>query len=194
MPSGTFIYNIDPVTGDLNIKLTSSRRRMTTVTVPTPSAGRKVTFSRPGPKRQGRLPTAQSSGVVKLDIQIDYLSANPGTPSGYASLGRSAVTARLSRAPSPPTILLGHVTGQEPEQSRVLVGGVQTSATKTGTNGADLLVDSPPTLDTSYNYTLKTPNPWTNGWDFNDSYFVTIKKAKLDSLGFNAATGRWSAT
>src|SRR5439155_9597251 len=56
------------------------------------------------------------------------------------------------------------------------------------TNGADLLVDSPPTLDTSYNYALKTPNPWTNGWDFNDSYFVTIKKAKLDSLGFNAAT------
>src|SRR6185503_5519296 len=68
------------------------------------------------------------------------------------------------------------------------VNGVQTSVTKNGVNGTDLLQNSPPTLSTLNSYTLKTPNPWTNGWDFNNSYFVTIKKAKLDSIGFNAAT------
>ncbi|HXJ76215.1 MAG TPA: hypothetical protein VNM37_25380, partial [Candidatus Dormibacteraeota bacterium] len=67
------------------------------------------------------------------------------------------------------------------------VNGVQTAATKNGVNGADLLVDSPPTVGPT-SYDLKTPNPWTNGWDFKDTYFVTIKKGKLDSLGFDIAT------
>jgi len=62
------------------------------------------------------------------------------------------------------------------------------ASTKTAINGTDLLLNSPPTVDTISNYTLKTPNPWVNGWDFHDTYFVTIKASKLAALGFNAAT------
>ena len=61
---------------------------------------------------------------------------------------------------------------------------------------ANLLVDSPPTLNTTDSYMLTpaaaavftAPNPDSAdspGWNFHDTYFVTIKAAKLAALGFN---------
>jgi len=43
-------------------------------------------------------------------------------------------------------------------------------------------------VNTTNDYTLKSPNPWVNGWNFENTYFVTIKAAKLASMGFNSAT------
>ena len=41
-------------------------------------------------------------------------------------------------------------------------GGVADArATLSGTNGTNLLVNSPKTLNTTDSYVLKTPNPWT---------------------------------
>ena len=50
----------------------------------------------------------------------------------------------------------------------------------------NVLVDSPPTdaAHTTYNIS----DPTLAGWDFHDTYYVTISAAKLASLGFDAAT------
>src|SRR5207247_10026760 len=129
------------------------------------------------------------SGTVKLDVYIDFISAKPGTPSGYGSLGPFGGDGAVVHGTiTPADITFDTSIARNLNNLGYFVGGVQTAASKTGTNGADLLIDSPPTLDTISDYRLKTPNPWTNGWDFQNSYFVTIKKAKLDSIGFKAAT------
>ena len=129
------------------------------------------------------------SGVIKLDFYIDYVSTKSGTPSGYGSLGPFGGDGRMVVG----TLTTNDLTwdtslARNLNNLGYFVGGVQTASTKTNINGADLLLNSPPTLDTTSSYRLKKPNPWTRGWDFCDAYFVTIKKAKLNSLGFNSAT------
>jgi hypothetical protein len=129
------------------------------------------------------------SGVVRLSFNVDYISAKSGTPSGYGSLGPFGGDG---------AILVGTLTAADGTFDSSLarnlnnlgyfVGGVQVPATKTATNGQDLLVNSPKTVDTISNYTLVTPNPWANGWDFHDTYFVTIFKSKLTALGFDPNT------
>jgi len=59
-----------------------------------------------------------------------------------------------------------------------------------GSAVANLLVDSPPTLDRISDYTL-TPAAaavFTNGWNFRNGYFATIKASKLAQLGFDPNT------
>jgi hypothetical protein len=129
-----------------------------------------------------------AGGIVRLSFNIDYITAKTGTPSGYASLGPFGGDGK---------VLVGALTAADLTFSSSLErnlnnlgyfsGGTQVVGTS-GTNSASLLVNSPPTVNTTNDYTLKTPNPWVNGWDFHDTYFVTIKKAKLDAIGFNAAT------
>ena len=76
----------------------------------------------------------------------------------------------------------------------------------------DLLVNSPKTKNTTDSYELVTPNPWTavysnpeyaamsltpsqlaqvvstvNGWNFHNTYFVTLKQAYLTAIGFDFA-------
>jgi hypothetical protein len=50
----------------------------------------------------------------------------------------------------------------------------------------NLLVDSPPTDAAHQTYNISDPT--LAGWDFHDTYYVTISAAKLASIGFNAAT------
>jgi predicted outer membrane repeat protein len=189
-PKGRFIYKFDSVTGDLIMKFYQS---------PAPNdnsygvnavgwAGGHTFSSLVGSDKAGFL-LRDPSGVIKLDFYIDYISIKPGTPSGYGSFGPFAQEGR---------IVVGTLTTNDLTWDTSLarnfnnlgyfVGGVQTAFTKTNINGADLLLNSPPTTDTISSYRLKTPSPWTRGWDFCDAYFVTIKKAKLDSIGFNRAT------
>ena len=55
----------------------------------------------------------------------------------------------------------------------------------------NVLVDSPPT-DTC---TRPTSAPAAlAGWDFHDTYFVTLKKAKLRAIGFNPASWKVQPT
>jgi hypothetical protein len=189
-PGGRFIYKLDPITGDLTMKFYQS---------PAPNdnsygvnavgwASGHSFSSLVGSDKAGFL-LRDPSGVIKLDFYIDYISIKSGTPSGYGSFGPFAQEGR---------IVVGTLTTNDLTWDTSLarnlnnlgyfVGGVQTAATKTNINGANLLLDSPPTLDKISSYRLKTPHPWTRGWDFCDAYFVTIKKAKLASLGFNIAT------
>jgi hypothetical protein len=50
----------------------------------------------------------------------------------------------------------------------------------------NVLVDSPPTDALHQTYNIS--DPLLMGWDFHDTYFVTISASKLASIGFNAAT------
>ena len=59
-------------------------------------------------------------------------------------------------------------------------GGVQTTS---GPNNVNLLNDSPPTVNES-DYTLATPNPWVNGWEFTSYYRVTVSSAAFGPSGF----------
>ena len=84
---------------------------------------------------------------------------------------------------------MGHVAGAEPEQHRLLRRRRQDVGTVAGTN---LLVDSPPTHQQVHDATRcdARTRRRTDGWNFHNTYFVTIKAAKLARLGFNPAT--WS--
>jgi len=127
------------------------------------------------------------SNTVRLSFNIDYITAKPGTPSGYASLGPFGGDGKiLVGTLSPSDIEFTSSLAENLNTLGYFAGGVQT----VGTGVANLLVNSPPTANTTDDYTL-TPAAaaaFPNGWNFHDTYFVTIKAAKLASLGFNIAT------
>jgi len=140
------------------------------------------------------------SGSTKLAFNIDYITTKSGTASGYASLGPFGGDGGVLTGSLTPADLTWDTSfARDLNNLGYFAGGVQNPATINTTNGTNLLVNSPPTLS-STSYVLKTPNPWTGtmtyaengrtvtGWDFHNTYFVTIKAAKLASLGFNAAT------
>ena len=124
------------------------------------------------------------SAQTVLDFFLDYLSVSPGTPSGYASLGAtggdgSIVTGSAASILSWDTSLAANLNA-----TGYFAGGSQTAGTlPPNTNGADLLVNSPPTVSDS-DYTLATPNPWTNGWEFQSIYRVTVSNAAFGPSGF----------
>jgi hypothetical protein len=130
------------------------------------------------------------NGVVRLSFNIDYISAKSGTPSGYASLGPfggdgGIVVGTLTTA----DIAFDTSLARNLNSLGYFAGGVQT----VGLSVANLLVDSPPTLDKSgttpaaYVLTPNAAGNFTNGWNFHDTYFVTINAAKLAAIGFNSS-------
>jgi hypothetical protein len=136
------------------------------------------------------------NGVTKLDFNIDYISQFAGTPSGYKSLGPFGGDGKVNVGTlTPADILFDTSLARNLNNTGYFAGGVQV----VGNAVANLLVDSPPTLNTTDSYVLTpaaaavftAPNPDSAdspGWNFHDTYFVTIKAAKLASLGFNLAT------
>jgi hypothetical protein len=136
------------------------------------------------------------SGVARLDFDIDYITAKAGAPSGYASLGAAGGDGGINVAADGQGAT--GITGDSSLARNLntlgyFVGGIQVPATKADTNGTDLLVDSPKTVNRTDDYTLLTPNPWVNGWDFHSTYFVTISAERLASLGFNVLTWKVQA-
>ena len=146
-------------------------------------------------------------GTVALDFKVDYISTKTGTPSGYASLGPfggdgGVTTGTLNNTDlnpaTNPDISWDTSLARNLNNTGYFAGGVQV----VGTSVANLLVDSPPTLDptgaSASAYTLTpaaaavftAPNSdsaESPGWNFHDTYFVTLKAAKLASLGFDPA-------
>ena len=138
------------------------------------------------------------------------------TPSGYSSLGpfggdgKVLVGTLTSADLTWDTSLarnmnnLGYFSGNAQTVGKATAGGTTTCVVAGQSNCALLTIDSPPAAGsgngTSTDYTYKTPNPWTgsmvypengrvvNGWDFHDTYFVTIKRSKLNAIGFDAST------
>lgn len=137
------------------------------------------------------------SGTVVLSFNIDYLTAQTGTPSGYASKGPfggdgSVVVGPLTAADltwdtSLARNLNGFVGPNNSANGSLLGGAGFCTALGCTVGGVNLLVDSPPTGDTVSDYTLT--NPAHTGWDFHDTYYVTLKKAKLQTIGFLDAGG-----
>jgi hypothetical protein len=140
------------------------------------------------------------SGVVRLSFNIDYITATTGTPSGYASRGPFGGDGSiLVGTLTPPDISFDTSLARNLNNMGYFAGGKQV----VGTSVANLTVDSPPTKDptglTSDAYVLTpaaaavftAPNPDSPdspGWNFHDTYFVTINAAKLAALGFNKDT------
>jgi hypothetical protein len=144
------------------------------------------------------------SGTTVLDFFIDYISqttVSASAPSGYASLGPFGGDGHVNTG----TLTAADLTwdtslARDLNQLGYFVNGTQTAATLNGTNGTNLLQNSPATQDTTSNYALQTPNPWSgtttypengrtvSGWDFHDTYFVTLKAAKLVAIGAENGT------
>jgi uncharacterized repeat protein (TIGR01451 family) len=146
-----------------------------------------------------------ASGTVVLSFNIDYISqVTTGTlpPSGYKSLGPFGGDGKILTG----TLAAGDIEfdsslARNLNNTGYFSGGVQVVG-KPGTAGCpganfncqDLLINSPTTVDTISNYTLVTPNPWNAGWDFHDTYFVKLHKAKLQNIGFLNAAGQQVGT
>jgi hypothetical protein len=122
------------------------------------------------------------SGTVVLSFNMDYLSAKGGTPSGYGSLGVTGGDGSMLVGTSTGIVVTTSLDKNLNDKG-YFVGGTQV----VGSGVANLLVDSPPTMDKISDYTLTAASAvFTNGWDFHDTYFATIPLSKLP--GFDLAT------
>jgi SdrD B-like domain len=122
------------------------------------------------------------SGTVQLSFNIDYISVDATQPSGYGSLGATGGDGKM---------LVGTSAGITATSSLannlnninipgLFLGGAQQFGS------VNLLLNSPPTDPSHLTYNIS--DPLLAGWDFHDTYYVTISAAKLASLGFNPAT------
>ena len=123
------------------------------------------------------------SNVVRLSFNVDYISADATAPSGYASLGVNGGDGKM---------LVGTATGITATTSlannlnNINIPGLFNASHVQQFGSVNVLVNSPPT-DAAHQ-TYNNSDPTLAGWDFHDTYFVTVSAAKLASLGFNAAT------
>jgi len=122
---------------------------------------------------------------VKLSFNIDYITADTSAFSGYKSLGPFGGDGK---------VLVGTLTAADilydSSLARNLNGmnipGLFNASHVQQFGSVNVLVDSPPT-DAAH-ATYANSDPALQGWDFHDTYFVTIKAAKLAVMGFNANT------
>lgn len=122
-------------------------------------------------------------GVVRLSFNIDYLTASSAAPSGFASLGPfggdgKVLVGTLTAADIAwDTSLARNLNGQN-------IPGLFNSGHVQQLGSVNVLVDSPPTDAQHLTYAISDPG--LAGWDFHDTYFVTLKASKLAAMGFNA--------
>lgn len=149
------------------------------------------------------------SGTVVLNFNIDYISAKSGTPSGYASLGPfggdgGIVTGTLT----PSDVTWDSSLARNLNNTGYFASGIQVGG------DTNLLQNSPATMNTTNDYTLKNPGAWTGsytnpettqpgypgnsspstvvGWDFHNTYYATVKASKMMALGaIEQVNGQW---
>ncbi|HEY2807134.1 MAG TPA: SdrD B-like domain-containing protein [Gemmatimonadales bacterium] len=123
------------------------------------------------------------SGTVQLSFNADYISASSSAPSGYASLGVTGGDGSM---------LVGTASGITTTSSlannlnNINIPGLFSASHVQQFGSVNVLVNSPPT-DASH-LTYLNSDPTLAGWDFHDTYYVTISASKLASIGFNAST------
>jgi hypothetical protein len=115
-----------------------------------------------------------------LHFRLDYLSADPGAPSGYDSLGPDGGDGQIISGDGAHILSWSTSLAENLNERSYFAGGVQTTS---GPNNVNLLNDSPPTVNES-DYTLATPNPWASGWEFASYYRVTVSSAAFGPSGF----------
>lgn len=124
-----------------------------------------------------------AAGVVKLSFNVDYLTANAAAPSGYASLGVNGGDGQM---------IVGTAAGITATSSlannlnNINIPGLFNAAHVQQFGSVNVLVNSPPTDPAHLTYDIS--DPLLAGWDFHDTYYVTISAAKLASLGFDRNT------
>jgi hypothetical protein len=125
-----------------------------------------------------------ASGQTVLSFNMDYLSKDAGSPSGYKSLGVTGGDGGM---------LVGTATGITVTTSlannlnNINIPGLFNPATHVQLIGSvDVLEDSPPTDPAHQTYNIT--DAALAGWDFHNTYFATISAAKLAAIGFNPAT------
>jgi hypothetical protein len=128
------------------------------------------------------------AGGVVLDFNVDTITADATAPSGYRSLGVLGGEGGM---------LVGTSTGITADHSisrnvnNINIPGLFSAAHVQQTclpvnGGVNVLVDSPKTVNTVDNYALTAASiaAGCSGWDFHNTFFVTIAKSKLTGLGF----------
>jgi hypothetical protein len=128
------------------------------------------------------------NGVVKLSFNIDYISQiTTGTvpPSGYASLGPFGGDGKILVGTLTPADI-SYDSSLARNLNNVNIPGLFNASHVQQFGSVNVLVDSPPT--DALHQTYNNSDPALAGWDFHDTYFVTIKAAKLASLGFDPTT------
>lgn len=124
------------------------------------------TFSQLVGSDRARFYGYNTAGATVLNIDVDYISASSGTPSGYASLGAAGTGATSVQEWGTSLAYSLNYTGY-------CTGG------NCGAGAADLRVNSPAT-DLSY-----TPNPTYPDWIFDVIYEIKINKS-LFTGGFDS--------
>jgi len=147
-------------------------------------------------------------GVVRLSFNVDYLTAAAGTPSGYKSLGPFGGDGGIVTGTLTPTdVMFDTSLARNLNNTGYFTGGIQVGG------DTNLLLDSPATLNTVDNYTLRNPGAWTGsyqnpetllpgypggyattvtGWNFHNTYFATVKASKMMALGaIELVNGGW---
>jgi hypothetical protein len=183
-PAGSFSYNILSPSGDLFIRYDQ---------FPAPNdnsygvnaVGWKNghTFGNLTGSDHAGFQLVDPNGTVRLSFNVDYLSANTAAPSGYASLGVNGGDGSM---------LVGTATGITATTSlannlnNINIPGLFNASHVQQFGSVNVLVNSPPT-DAAHQ-TYVNSDPLLAGWDFHNTYFVTVSAAKLASIGFNPAT------
>lgn len=123
------------------------------------------------------------ANTVKLSFNVDYISAVATAPSGYASLGVNGGDGKM---------LVGTATGITATTSlannlnNINIPGLFNAAHVQQFGSVNLLINSPPTDPQHLTYSISDPT--LAGWDFHDTYYVTVSAAKLASIGFDPNT------
>jgi uncharacterized repeat protein (TIGR01451 family) len=124
------------------------------------------------------------NGVVKLSFNIDYLSASATAPSGYESLGPFGGDGKVVIGTLTPADI-SYTTSLAKNLNNINIPGLFNASHVQQFGSVNVLVNSPPT--DPQHQTYSNSDPLLAGWDFHDTYFVTINAAKLASLGFNSS-------
>jgi uncharacterized repeat protein (TIGR01451 family) len=123
-------------------------------------------------------------GIVRLSFNIDYISANTTAPSGYASLGPFGGDGKVLIGTLTPADI-AYTSSLANNLNNVNIPGLFNAAHVQQFGSVNVLVNSPPT--DPQHQTYANSDPALAGWDFHDTYFVTISAAKLAAIGFNSS-------
>jgi hypothetical protein len=177
-PAGQFFVSVN-ANGDIVVRYDQDRARVNDNSYGTTQVGW------PGNRKFHHLVTSDqaqfifrdATGKVVLDFHMDYLSAKSGTPSGYASLGPAGNDGHVN-AGNPAWILAWDTSmAQNLNDTGLCASGSCTIA------GVNLLVTSPP-ADATY----QVLDPVFGGWNFTNTYYMTISRAAFGAAGFGSVT------
>ena len=124
-------------------------------------------------------------GTVRLSFNVDYLTASAAAPSGYASLGVTGGDGKMLVGTSDG---ISATTSLANNLNNINIPGLFSPTHEQQFGSVNVLMDSPPT-DPQHE-TYDNSDPTLQGWDFHNTYFVTISAAKLAAIGYDPAT--WS--